>query len=268
MTEKLPILSTLREAGRLVVHHRNDLLRVGFVFILGFFATGAIVFNFLWPLATGSQLDSSGQLIVDPRLPAGVLLTLVIEFLLFSVFAVGWHRVILLGPDHAGHGLGVQLGGRELRYFGRLWLCFVGSFAIAFVVTFVEQMIGRAMAGNPANFMLGAETAYMLVSAYIFGRLAPCFAALSIDRKFGFVQSWKATQGNGLRIFAIYALIAAGWLGTNLIVGAFLRTLGLDNPAPYTLLLVGALALCAVFALLVTVNAIVYRRLAGMRVPP
>ena len=62
---------------------------------------------------------AGGRAAQDPRLPAGMLLTLVIEFLIFAVFSVGWHRVILLGPGRAGPGLGVQLGKRELR--GQVW---------------------------------------------------------------------------------------------------------------------------------------------------
>ena len=116
MTDKLPIVATLREAGQLVLQNRGDLLRVGIVFIVGFFAVGAIVWSYLLPLLAGAGVDATGRMNIDPRLPAGLLLTGVIEFLLFAVFAVGWHRVILLGIYRAGRGLGVQLGGRELRY--------------------------------------------------------------------------------------------------------------------------------------------------------
>ena len=40
---------------------------------------------------------------------------------------------------------------------------------------------------------------------------------------------------------------------------------GLGENAPYTLLLIGALVSCALLALLVSVNAIVYRRFAASR---
>src|SRR6267378_6912418 len=97
------------------------------------------------------------------------------DLLLFAVFAVGWHRVILLGIHQAGRGLGVQLGGRELRYFGRLWICFLGSIAIATAFTAVEQLIGAAVAASPENFILAAEVSYVLASAYIFCRIGPAF---------------------------------------------------------------------------------------------
>ena len=73
---------------------------------------------------------------VDPRLPSAVLIMFVIEILLFTVFSVGWHRAVLIGAER---GQGTQLGKRELRYFGRLWLCIAISFAALFFVAFVEQ---------------------------------------------------------------------------------------------------------------------------------
>ena len=267
MSEKLPIVATLREAGQLVVQNRGDLLRVGLVFIVGFFATGAIVWNFLLPLMVGATVDSAGHMNVDPRLPAGLLLTGVIEFLLFAVFAVGWHRVILLGTHRAGSGLGVQLGGRELRYFGRLGICFLGSIAIATAFTFVEQLIGAAVAANPESFLAAAEVGYVLASAYVFCRLGPAFAALSVDLPFGFGQSWRATSGNGFRLMAIYFLAAAGWLLVSLFFGLLAGTLGLTNAAPYTLILINAVAFTGMFALLVTINAVVFRRLSGWKGP-
>ncbi len=269
MSEKLPVMATLQEATYLVVRNRGDLLRVGLVFIVGFFAIGAIVINSLLPLlptVTASQTGSSYVAPTDPRLPAGILLTVVIEMLLFAVFAVGWHRVILLGAGSTGRGLGVQLGRRELRYFGRLWLCFVASFAIAFIVAFIEQFIGLAVAASPQALIVGAEVAYLLASAYVFGRLGPSFAALSIDRRLSLRDSWSATKGNGLRILAVYLLVSAGWVALNVLFSG-LALLGLSEFAPYTLLLISSIASCGILALLVAINAVVFRRLSGWKGP-
>jgi len=264
MSGKLPVMATLREAGQLVRQHRGDLLRVGFVYIVAFFVIGAIFINSLLPLVPGRP-PPGAQEVVDPRLPAGLLLTLVIEFLLFSVFSVGWHRVILLGPGRAGPGLGVQLGKRELRYFGRLWLCLAVSIAIAFFVAFVERFIGLGTGADPEGLMLGAQVPYALASTYVFARLGPSFAGLSIDVPLSLRQSWVATKGNGLRILAVYCLVAAGWLALNLLLGQVANMFGLGENAPYTLLLIGALVSCALLALLVSVNAIVYRHFAASR---
>ena len=263
MSANFAILGTIEAAAKLVFANRNDMLRVGFIFILGFFATGVIIYDFLLPMMTESQVDSTGQLVVDSRLPAAMLLTLVIEFLLFAVFGVGWHRVILLGAGRAGRGLGVQLGRRELRYFGRLWLCFLASFIIAVVFTLAEQLIGGRIASNPGGYIFVAEVGYLLVAGYALGRLGPAFAALSVDQKLSFVQSWRATQGISLHLFGIYILVVGAWLAINALFGTLAGALGLGQAAPYTLLLVGVIAFCAMFALLVTINALVFTRVAG-----
>jgi hypothetical protein len=265
MTDKLPIMATLRQSVHLVVQNRGDLLRVGLVFIIGFFAIGAIAINSLLPALMAGATQGGQPAAMDPRLPMGILLMVVIEALLFTVFATGWHRVILLGPASTGRGLGVQLGLRELRYFGRLWLCFAASFAIAFVVAFIEQFIAMATKTDPQNLMWGAEIAYILASAYAFGRLGPSFAALSIDRPLSFRESWAATKGNGLRILALYLLAGAAWLILNLVLGRLAGLLGLGDSAPYSLLLVSAILLCGMLAVMVGANAIVYRRYAGSK---
>ena len=161
----------------------------------------------------------------------------------------------------------MQLGLRELRYFGRLWLCFLGSFAIATVFTVAEQFIGGALAANPQAFVAVAEVSYLLASAYVFGRIGLAFAALSVDQPMSFVQSWQATRGNGFRLLLIYLLAAAGWLAVSLFFGLIAATLGLSGAAPYTLLLINAVAFAGMFALLVTINAIVFRRLTGWKTP-
>ncbi len=262
---KLPIIGTLQEALRMVAVHRRDLLRVGAVFIIGFFALGIVFLRYLLPMFPEiGDGGMSAQPAVDPRLPSAVLIMFVIEILLLTVFAVGWHRAVLIGPER---GQGAQLGGRELRYFGRFWLCIAISIATMFVLAFVEEFAGAALRANPQSMMIGAELSYLLVIGYVFARLGPSFAALSVDGAMTFRDSWNATKGNGLRILATHALAAAGGLILNIAIGVVLNLLGLSEIAPYTVMLVGALTFCALIAVIVSINAIVFRRLTGWRAP-
>ena len=265
MNGKLPVLGTLREAIELTIAHRRDLLRVGLVFIIGFFALGVVFIHYLLPMFPTAMMEGTAagtQPPVDPRLPSAVLIMFVIEILLLTVFAVGWHRAVLIGPER---GQGVQLGVRELRYFGRFWLCIAICLAIVFFIAFVEQFIGLAAHADPQSMMWGAELANALVAAYVFSRLGPSFAALSVDMPMTFRQSWNVTKGNGLRILVIYVLAAAGGLALNVAIGLLLDLVGLGEIAPYTVMLVGALTFCALFAVTVSINAIVFRRLTGWK---
>jgi hypothetical protein len=265
MNAKVPVLTTLSEAVTMTVNHRRDLLRVGLVFVIGFFALGIVFLRYVLPLFPETMMDSGAtgaQSPVDPRLPSAVLIMFVIEILLFTVFAVGWHRAVLIGAER---GQGAQLGGRELRYFGRFWICIAISFAALFFVAFVEQFIGLALHANPQSMTWGAVFTNLLVIAYVFARLGPSFAALSIDRKMSFRESWIATKGNGLRILLIYVMAGTGGLVLNVLSGLLLNLLGLSEIAPYTVVLIGAFTFCALTAVMISSNAIVFRRLTGWK---
>jgi len=103
----------------------------------------------------------------------------------------------------------VQLGRRELRYFGRLWIAFC-QHRDCQAFTFVEQLIGAAVAANPQNFIIAAEFSYVLARPMSW-RIGLAFAALSVD-----LPSVSAGPGmhEGQRVSpgAIYLLAAAGWL--------------------------------------------------------
>jgi len=260
---RLPVIVTLQEALRMVADHRRDLLRVGLVFITGFFALTIVLARYVLPMFPDmSGGTGSVQQPVDPRLPSALLIMFILEILLLTVFAVGWHRAMLIGAER---GQGAQLGRRELRYFGRFWLCIAISFAALLVVAFVEQFIGIALRADPQSMTWGAVLANLLVIAYVFARLGPSFAALSVDKKMGFRESWIATKGNGLRILLIYVLAGAGGLVLNILISLIFNLLGLSEIAPYTVVLIGALTFCALVAVAVTINAIVFRRLTGWK---
>ncbi|HEX3065503.1 MAG TPA: hypothetical protein VHQ39_08470 [Dongiaceae bacterium] len=265
MNAKVPVLGTLNEAVAMTVNHRRELLRVGLVFIIGFFALSIVFARYLWPLFSEAMMDSpatGAPAPVDPRLPSAMLLMYVIGILLISVFAVGWHRATLIGAER---GQGAQLGKRELRYFGRFWLCIGISIAVLFFVAFVEELIGAALRANAQSMMFGAVFANLLVIAYVFARLGPTFVSLSVDRQMSFRESWIATKGNGVRILLIYMLAWLSGLVLNFLVGMLLNLLGLGELAPYTVVLIGALTLCALAAVIVSANTIIFRQLTGWK---
>ena len=165
MSAKLATSEIIVETCRLVYHRRNDLLRVGLVFTFGFFALGVFMVGTVLPLLHGVAGGNGGELAGNQRyLPAMFILILVIEFLLIAIFAIGWHRLVLLGPARAGGGLGIALGARELRYFSRMWLCFLGLVALGFAVAQVEVVIATLLQANLYGFLLAASFGYFLLA--------------------------------------------------------------------------------------------------------
>lgn len=263
MSAPIPILATIAEACRLVLERRNDLLRVGLVFLLGSFALDILFFTYLLPMMSLAAPDQSGQMTFDPRLLPGLLLVLATNFLLVSIFGVGWHRLILLGPERAGGGLGVQLGLRELRFFFRMWLCFIAAFTVGMFLSTIEVAIAMRIGVDPMATLPIAYLGFIPVVTYAIGRLGPSFAAIAIDLPSEMKRSWQATMGNGGRLLALYLLAGFGWFAVPALLGAVAGLLGLGEVAPYALLFVSAFVSTALLAVLITINALVFRRLVG-----
>jgi hypothetical protein len=263
MSAPIPVLATIAEACRLVLRRRNDLLRVGLVFLLGSFALDILFFNYLLPMMALAQPSLSGETPVDPRLMPGLLLVLVTNFLLVSIFGVGWHRVVLLGPERTGGGLGVQLGLRELRYFFRLWVCFMVMIAVGGFLSIIEVAIAIRIGVNPYATLPIAYLGFIPIAAFAIGRLGPSFAAIAVDLPSEMSRSWQATMGNGGRLLALYLLAGFGWFAVPALLGAFAGLLGLGEVAPYALLFISAFVSTALLAVLVTINALVFRRLVA-----
>jgi hypothetical protein len=105
---------------------------------------------------------------------------------------------------------------------------------------------------------------FTLLAGYVLGRIGLSFAALSIDQPASFALAWQATRGQGAYILAIYGLVAIGWLILNILF-MWADDLGLGAAAPYALLFINVVLAVIFVALLVTINAVLYRRLSGWR---
>jgi hypothetical protein len=263
MNAPIPVLATIADACRLVLQRKNDLLRVGLVFLLGSFALNVFGLNYLRPMLGAMTTDATGQLVMDNRLPGSLLLVLITNFLLVSVFGVGWHRLILLGPERAGGGLGVQLGLRELRYFVRLWLCFIAAVAVGFFLSVIDVAMALRLGVNPYATVPVAYLGFIPIEAYFIGRLGPSFAAIAVGLPAEIGRWWQATMGNGGRLLALYLLVGLGWLAISILLEVLAGILGLGELAPYAVLFLSAFVSTALLAVLVTINALVFRRLVG-----
>jgi hypothetical protein len=266
MSAKIAIGETLATAARLVLDRSGELFRVGLVLILGFFAIGVFAFEYIFPLMqrTVTQVGgaAAGQQMPDPRFLPAMLLVVVVEFLIISIFAVGWHRLILLRSGTSG-GLGIGFGRREIAFLGWVWACFLGVLMFSVAFSILEFLLAGLLRANPQGFVIIAMLGFTLVVIYVLGRIGLSFAGLSIDQPLTFAASWQATRGEGFRILATYLLVAIGWLVVGLLFSFLAGLLGLGYAAPYALLFINAILSAAFIALLVTINSILFRRLSG-----
>jgi hypothetical protein len=267
---KIAVMAMIASACRLVFDHLGEMFRVGLVLILGIFAIGIFALHYILPLLSVTVPQTggaaAGEPMPDPRIFPGMLLMLVVEFVFISVFAVGWHRLILLGPTSV-RGLGVGIARRELAYFGRMWLCFLGVVVFTAVFSTAEYALAGLLHADPRSYLALASVGYGLVTIYALGRFGLSFAAVSIDRRLGFAGSWQMTRGEGLRILAIYVLVGLGWFVVTYAFSSLARLLGLGQAAPYSLLFINAVLSSGLIALVVTINALLLRQLTGWRAP-
>jgi hypothetical protein len=268
MSGRILIGETIVTAARLVSDRRGELFRVGLVLILGIFAIGVFALNYVLPLLQVQVPQvggaAAGQPMLDPRFFPAVLFMLVVEFLLIAVFAVGWHRLILLGRQ-ASSGLGVAFGRREIAFLGRLWLCFIGMLLVSIAFSVLEYLLAGMLGADPNGFVLIAMAGYTLIAIYVIGRIGPSFAALSVDQPLGLGAAWQTTRGEGSRIFVIYLLVSLGWFAVAFLFSSIAQILGLGEAAPYALLFINAVLSAGFLALLVTINSILFRQLSGWR---
>lgn len=131
----------------------------------------------------------------------------------YTLFAVAWHRVILL-DSAAESGSPTAWARRHNRFFTFL----LGYTVIATVVTLplllaapapLEDMPPEQAAAASAG--LAGPSLLMLVAGvalwYLFMRMSFVFPASAVDERYGLAESWRHTRRNGLRLMALSLLL-------------------------------------------------------------
>ncbi|MDZ4869083.1 MAG: hypothetical protein SGI91_17310 [Alphaproteobacteria bacterium] len=135
---------------------------------------------------------------------AASLIALCVGYISAAMFAVSWHRVILL-QEAPGH---VPNGWHRLAalYFGRS-LALVGGYTVLVVAVAIisarslDAPFGMAIALTVGAGVLG------IAGSLALGRLSLAFPAAAIDEaRMTFAMSWKFTTHNSWRIFFAAAL--------------------------------------------------------------
>lgn len=167
-------------------------------------------------LAFGSLLDSSNlralELAVQQnatRIVLGVFVYWVLYIWLTTMFAIRWHRYILLGESRYRF-LDAAFGKRGWRFVWKSVL--IGLVAVVAVLPFWLFIV---LLGVPA-FMDSRSSVEQITTVvnvltlvcflpglYVFGRCAMVFPATSLGVTMGIGDSWHATRGHGLRILGL-----------------------------------------------------------------
>lgn len=190
--QPLPILSTVGDALALIWRRRAQVLRL------------------MWPPALGSTALTAAGL--HASRPWGWLPAL-LQMLLYVWFAVGIHRLILLGTPPGPW----RWSRRETRFALLAVGVYLGvGLVVAALVsgaTLVVPLVpeAAALAVVPWLSYLG-----VLPGAYLFARVALAFPAVALDHPVGLDRVWAASAGNGWRLtLLLIAIPSVAWGAAN-----------------------------------------------------
>ena len=130
-----------------------------------------------------------------------LLLANLISFVPYVLFAVAWHRFLLLGekPSSALAPLFPSL--RHVRFYLYILLLLLVVGMAAALVGSVGALVAALLSGAAGANALQAPLFLLLfmLTLYVAARLQFTFPALAVDEHYGFGDSWRNTRGQGWR---------------------------------------------------------------------
>ena len=119
----------------------------------------------------------------------------------YTLFAVAWHRLVLLGPQIAPPRVAFNWAPRHWRFLGYALLLTAGG-VVVMVTVFSLAGPGQAASGAGPLAALGL----MIAFGYLAIRLCLVLPAAALDENYRLQHAWAHTQGQGLRLMAIFVV--------------------------------------------------------------
>lgn len=156
-------------------------------------------------------------------------LILLLSLIPQTIFAIAWHRLVLLGPQRASPAFFPGWSRRHWRFVGNTLMLLVITSAVTTVASlatllFLQDGGAEPTAGTATLQLLeegGTEQAALLramVTAAIFAippvvyitlRFAFVFPAIAVDEAYRLRDAWRHTRGQGARLMLVMFLTLA-----------------------------------------------------------
>jgi hypothetical protein len=175
---------------------------------------------------------------------------------LFVIFAVTCHRLVLLDPPSIASRLYPRWSSRETRFI--LWMVGVWLIITAAFIVVSPLLVNVSLlwSRKPDEDWLGWSLfVAKLPALYVFARLCLVFPATAIDKRVNLQWAWRRTEGNGWRLVLIVAVLP--WILTQLV--NLLYRGNASTIETIVLTFVG----CALFAVEVAALSLSYRELTS-----
>lgn len=125
--------------------------------------------------------------------------------ILFTLFAVTCHRIVLLGNTEVPKYGILSWSKRETRFLG--WTI-VGYLFFTLITMFVGVFVIPIITPNSSTELTYVISLAILVpGGYVLSRLSILFPATAVDERPNLKWAWNITSGNGWKLFLIVALL-------------------------------------------------------------
>jgi len=121
-----------------------------------------------------------------------------IQAIILSIFAVAWHRFVLLGPSIPRTKLGIDVTRREI--------VFIAYAFIIGVILWGPYLIGLIRRPPSFDWLTIALLLWPVYILPVVARLSLVFPAAAIERRISFSQAWTMTRGSAWRLTGVLFL--------------------------------------------------------------
>lgn len=210
--QDLPVGDTVKAAFRSVLGRLADLIRAAFVPLLISF------------VLYGLQLAVRDS-------PALSVLAELLLLLPYTLFAVAWHRLVLLGPAEAPAPMAPVWQKRHWRFLG--YTLIVTAISYGFSLLYGPLIAPLLSEGSAIRVGEALLLMFMLLLAtYLVLRLSFVFPAVAVDERYGFADSWRHTKDQGLPLLAaMFLTLIPAMLGMLMILQFLLVFVAADSSA-------------------------------------
>ncbi|MBE9535553.1 MAG: hypothetical protein IMF07_00095 [Proteobacteria bacterium] len=135
-----------------------------------------------------------------------VIAKIVIQSVIYTLFAITCHRIILLGPNSVSIYGVLKWSKREWQFirFGLIVaFFFILIYIVGLVLFFMSYYVFPILSNNKVGTIV-SFTAMTLASLYMISRLCVLFPATAIDKKIGVNTALDLTIGNGWRLVVVF----------------------------------------------------------------
>ena len=196
----------------------------GFVFrnLESFFVLAAIPLALtvaLWFLLYGTSSQSLQSFVGSSDADVRWAAHLFGEIVIWVVFAVAWHRLVLLGSKESDGFVQFRFGRREFAY---LLYSMLFALPLVFVSLATDQLTSDSDGRSAALLPLLIALAALVVVVAVVIRCSLLFPAVAVDSDRSLAMAWVQLKGStwrmaGVQVLTFAPFIIAGWIFTALV---------------------------------------------------